>query len=175
MSRSRRVASLGLVIVAQSLVLPGARAADPVFTDAWEGVWDVDFVERECGSGDTTPFNGPSRMCSGEPARFNQGLAYPYVCDGVVTDDSMEMTCTWEIEPFPGCTAMYDYTLSAVRVGDVLAGTEDFELTFVGDCVDVQPYCSQTEFDGARTALDPMCKDVPVAPASWTTIKSVYR
>lgn len=175
MYRSHPSARSGLLAVALSFVATGAHAADPVFTEAWEGIWDADFIERECDGGAViAEFDGLARMCGGDPARFNQGLAFDYTCDGTVTDDTMDMTCIFETEPFPGCTAMYDYVLSAVRVGDAMTGTEVFELTFVGDCVGLEPYCSDTEFDGARTTTDPEC-GTPTRPASWTQIKSVYR
>lgn len=174
MFRLQCVATLGLIALATT-VFSGARAADAVFTEAWEGVWDVDFSERECDGSDPLDFNGPARFCAGEPARFNQALAFPYTCDGIVTDDSMDMTCTYSIDALPGCTAIYDYTVSAVRVGDVMTGTEDFLLTFVGDCDGYVIYCSVTDFTGARIAMDPQCATSPITSASWSEIKSIYR
>lgn len=175
MSPSHRFAPLGVAVLLLSLFATGARAADPVFTDAWEGVWNVDFVETECGSSDTTDFSGLARMCGGESARFNQGIAFPYTCDGVVTDDSMEMTCTFQTTPFPGCTALYTYTLSATRSGNTMTGTEEFDLSFVGNCGGIEPYCSVTDFDGTRLATNPECTGTPVIPASWSSVKSIFR
>jgi len=152
-----------------------AHAGEPVFTEAWEGIWDVDYIERECDGPVTAEFTGFARFCGGETTRFNQGYAFPYTCDGLITDDSVDMTCHWEVTPFPDCTAMYDYELGGVRVGDVMAGNEIFLLTFVGNCTGLEPICTDTEFTGARGSTDPECDSSPTRSASWTGIKSVYR
>lgn len=175
MLRSHPVALSAFGAVALCALTTTAHAGEPVFTEAWEGIWDVAYVERQCEGPGEKMFESFARFCGGETTRFNQGYAFPYACDGIITDDSAEMTCHWEAEAFPGCTSTYDYELDLVRVGDVLIGNEIFSLTFVGNCEGLDPICTDTEVKGGRGSVDPECGSSPTRSASWTEIKSVYR
>ena len=165
-------------IAAATLVSTAAHAEIPVFPEAWEGAWENNYVVRDCGSGDRlAEFVGFEYACANRPPDLVGEEWFNPVCEGEITDTSIDVTCTSVVEVFPGCSVEYTFSVQATRDGETVTGVERASAVSMGSCGPGEVnFCEETTYSGVRRAdVDPSCELVPVEATSWSSIKSVYR
>ena len=164
-----------LALVCLAALAAPASSETPVFTAAWEGVWEFDYIERECATGTVTAeYQGVEYLCAGGRPSITTG-PFEYECEGEITDTDLHVVCTGSAEAIPGCTANYVYVLDATRTGTTITGLETWEVGFVGACGGMEGICYDESYSGRKIDDDPDCSVTPTEPMSWTKIKSEFR
>jgi hypothetical protein len=163
------VASAGVIGVVST-----ADAGDFTIPAAWEGVWNISEVERECGTTGGFPSQEPDTLCAGDPV-FDEPLLN---CTGTITDTNVDISCETSestgFPDFPDCMVTFSFSLVANRTGDSYTATNTLGITYT-DCPGLlEDECTELVTTGTRTAADPDCEGLPVLPATWTEIKAVF-
>lgn len=129
-----------------------------VLPAAWAGVWEIETIERDCGSS-VIDFqeSETDTLCAGEEISFapDDADSLQVSCDGTVTDIAVDVTCTTSTT-VEGVAYTVLVEVAIDRNGDSMSGTVRYTVR-AGDTV---VECFEEELTGTRIgpAPDP-CDD----------------
>jgi hypothetical protein len=146
---------------------------DTVIPAAWSGIWDFSNTDIDCITQQVTGSDADTdTLCTGQD--LNPGGKLD--CIGSITDTTVNVTCSGQMEIFPGCNVTFTYTLAATRNGDNLTSTSTFLTDYSPDgCAFVPDECTETQSTATRVAQEPPNCLTSVDSFSWGRVKAIYR
>lgn len=150
--------------------------ADPGFSAAWAGVWDLTITQKDCDTGDTLQIVAEQdTICTGNTINTDPG-SFSITCDGTSDDTNFNVTCTGSSEVITDCIATFTYTVDGTRSGDNMSATSRITIVYSGTaCSGIADFCQDSVISGTRTGPEPPdCGLTPVLPATWGRLKARY-
>jgi hypothetical protein len=159
------------------LAAAALRMLDDIPTPSeWSGIWNYQITYYLCdGEFPLYTIAMTDTICAGDS--YDPGEGEDQNCTGTYTPTSIDIECSWSEEVADNCIA----STSASVTGSVSAGsiqkTVILNVTYAGEgCgVEFEDMCTRIVFAGTRVAPQPAECFTPVEPASWGTIKTLYR
>ncbi len=146
-------------------------AVDIVVPQAWQGVWQTTRRTVDCATlAVLATQTYADTICAGEVYEVTPDTP----CTGTITDDALNITCTFSEEVFPDCMVTYTQTFTGSRSGDTYTGTNVTIWDYSAGCP-LADSCQRYEWEAVRLAEDPGCRPTPVGQASWSAVKQAYR
>jgi hypothetical protein len=135
----------------ESTTITGNHPAQtPTFTAAWQGLWQIDSVVRDCNGDSLDTAVDLMNICPGDTVRLDVGLGFTVGCTGSVTDTSFTVTCDDLIEG-SGCRKDVKASWTLHRSADTAVGTADVDATIVGlGCDFTGRFCLRFEQTATR-------------------------
>jgi hypothetical protein len=159
MGRARAFAFLLVATGAMALVLScqesttitgGSRPQTATFTEAWQGMWQLDSVVRACNGDSLDTAANILNVCQGDTIQLDVGLGFTIRCVGTVTDTSFTVTCN-DIVDDAGCRRDVKARWTMVREADTARGTVDVDATITGaSCEFNGTFCLRFEQEATR-------------------------
>jgi len=182
-----------LLFVLCAALLPGVLVhAEPVFDfkdilhalspattvpPEWDGIWETVDSIFACPSGFQSTSTGSDTLCGGKEIPAPGGINY--TCTGTADATTVHLTCTYDYDPLPDCTAHSVTVLDGTRTGDTFYYVATSNTTYSGTgfgCNLLPPQCSIIHIHGTRTGPAPAayCASATL-PTTWGKIKTIYR
>ncbi len=152
-------------------------SSTPVVPVAWSGIWSYTDSLYDCsGPVLLAVTTGLDTLCTGSSYDVGETGDLVISCDGTYDDTSADITCTAQVPTFPGCTATFTIRSISARTGDSYSTVTTANTVFPpAGCGPLPNTCTQTNRHATRIAPEPPVCATPARPASWGSIKSVYR
>ena len=147
-----------------------AAAQTTSFPSSWEGIWNMTTTLKDCDTGTVlNTSTAPDTICAGQSFGSSE-----FVCNGTITDTSIDVTCTAISEVYPGCTVSITMVSTGTRSGNTFQGTTRLTSDYSPEC-GIPDTCMLQEISG--TFVSPYqgeCTNVAIADGSWGAMKARF-